>query len=128
MKSKLAHAVFAAFAAALLTAPAAAHHNANAQWHTEQTVELVGVLKQIRDIQPHAQWTIEVKNESGVLESWHLEAIQNVALRRQGVKIKEDLVPGKIYTFYVSPSRNGTKTAFIKGIMINGKRIDIVRL
>ena len=128
MNKKFLGAAAAAITLATAGAPALAHHNANAQWQTDKTVELVGVLKQIRDIQPHAQWTIEVKNAKGQVETWHLEAIQNVALRRQGVKVKDDLVPGRTYTFFVSPSRDGSKAAFIKGLVINGKRIDMVRL
>ena len=125
---KIIRAAAFAIAIAATGAPAFAHHNANAQWQTDKTVQMTGVLKEIRDIQPHAQWTVEIKNAQGKVEEWHLEAIQNAALRRQGVKVKTELVPGQTYTYILAPSRDGTKTAFLKGIVINGKKIDIVRL
>ncbi len=127
MKKFLGAAV-AALAIAASATPAGAHHNANAQWFTERDVPLTGVLKELKDISPHAHWIIEVKNAKGGVDRWDLEAVSVNLLRRQGIMVKQMIKPGQTYTFYTAPSRDGSKTAFIKGILLNGKRVDFVRL
>ncbi len=118
----------AAITSTVAVIPAFAHHNANAQWFTDRDVPVTGVLKELRDISPHAHWLVEVKNAQGGLDVWDLEAISANALRRQGIMVKQLIKPGQSYTFYTAPSRDGSKTAFIKGILLNGKRVDFVRL
>lgn len=125
---KILGALAAAVAIAASSAPALAHHNANAQWHTDQEVQLTGVLKELRDISPHAHWLVDIKNKAGSVDTWDFEAISANALRRQGIMVKQQIKPGQTYTFYCAPSRDGSKTAFIKGIVLDGKRIDFVRL
>jgi hypothetical protein len=125
---KILTAVLATVTIAAATTPVLAHHNANAQWHTEQTVELVAVLKEVRDIMPHAHWRVEVKGKDGKMVPWDLEAISANLLRRQGVMVKQQIKPGQEYTFYVSPSRDGSNSAFLVGIVLDGKRVNFVRL
>lgn len=125
---KFLGAVIAAMAIGVAAPPALAHHNANAQWQVEKSVELTGVLKELRDISPHAHWLVDIKNSKGGVDTWDLEAISANALRRQGVMVKQLIKPGQTYTFIVAPSRDGSKSAFIKAIVLDGKRIDFVRL
>jgi hypothetical protein len=125
---KILGAAVVALAIAAGSAPAIAHHNANAQWLTEKDVPLTGVLKELKDISPHAHWLVEVKNSKGGVDVWDLEAVSANLLRRQGIMVKQQIKPGQTYTFFTAPSRDGSKTAFIKAIMLDGKRVDFVRL
>lgn len=126
--NKLLGAAVAALALTASATPAGAHHNANAQWFTERDVPLTGVLKELKDISPHAHWLVEVKNAKGGVDLWDLEAVSANLLRRQGIMVKQVIKPGQTYTFYTAPARDGSKSAFIKGILLNGKRVDFVRL
>ncbi len=113
----------ALFAAAAAITPVQAHHNANAQFFIGKEVAVTGVLKEVRDISPHAIWAAQVGPDL-----WHFEAVSSNALRRQGILVKQDIVPGQTYTFYIAPSRTpGEKAGFLTGIMIKGKKITIVR-
>jgi hypothetical protein len=127
--SKLASAVFGAILLAGVSIPASAHHNANAEWRIGEEVPLVGVLAEVRDIVPHAIWMVNVKNAQGKYELWHLETIGTNAFRRQGVSVKQDLKVGQTYTFFIAPARKaGERGGFLTGMIINGKKLTIVRL
>lgn len=129
MKNFLSATIAAvAISAGVIATPALAHHNANAQWVTDKQVPLTGVLKEVRDISPHAHWLVDVKNAKGGVDTWDLEAISSNALRRQGIMVKQQIKPGQTYTFFTAPSRDGSHTAFIVGIVLDGKRVDFVRL
>jgi hypothetical protein len=121
-------ALVAALAITTLSAPAFAHHNANAQWQTDKRLELTGTLKEVRDMAPHSQWAFDVRDASGKVNTWHFEAVQNAALRRQGIIVKQQIKPGTTYKLVYSPSRDGSNSGFLIAIYIDGKRVDFVRL
>ena len=116
----------AALAAGLLitgsTAGAAfAHHSVSAQFDLKKSVKMQGVLVKLDNINPHAYWHFDVKTPSGKVERWSLEALPPAALRRLGVKIKEDVVVGKTYDFVISPAFKAGTTGLLTFITINGK-------
>jgi hypothetical protein len=114
------------FAAAVMTAsPGVAHHNVNAVFDTTKRVEITGTLKELKNINPHPRWVVDM-TVNGRVEEWVLESVSPAVLRRSGVKVKEDLVPGKRFGFTVSPSRDGSKMGFINSLTINGRKIPFV--
>jgi hypothetical protein len=111
-----------------LSVPVMAHHSANAQFDTTQEFILTGVLTELRDINPHSIWQIDVKGEDGKVTAWKLEGVNPNALRRLGLSIKNDLKIGGTYSFTVAPSRDGSKYAFLKAVTINGKLFQMIQL
>jgi len=95
---------------AFLTAlPAAAHHNFAAHYRGDEMIELSGVVKEFRFINPHARVYIEVENDRGETEQWMAEGDASVALRRSGW-MPDQLKPGDRVHVVGNPSRNGTNT------------------
>jgi hypothetical protein len=112
-------------APALLSAPmaASAHHSANAQFIISSSVTKVGVLKEIKDIRPHAWWIFQVDGEE-----WRFESLGTGQLRNQGIMVKDDLKVGESYTIKYAPARDQSKMGFLKSITIRGKEYTIVRI
>jgi hypothetical protein len=111
-----------------LPVPARAHHSANAQFDTTQEFVLTGVLTELRDINPHSIWQIDVKDQDGKVTSWKAEGVNPTALRRLGLSIKNDLKIGGTYSFLVCPSRDGSKYVFLKAVTVNGKVYQMIQL
>ena len=111
-----------------LSVPASAHHSANAQFDTTQEFVLTGVLTELRDINPHSIWLIDVKEQDGKVTSWKAEGVNPTALRRLGLSIKNDLKIGGTYSFLVCPSRDGSKYVFLKAVTVNGKVYQMIQL
>jgi Family of unknown function (DUF6152) len=111
-----------------VSVPASAHHSANAQFDTSQEFVLTGVLTELRELNPHSIWHVDVKSPDGTITAWKLEGVSPTALRRLGLSIKNDLKIGGTYSFTVAPSRDGSKYVFLKAITINGKVFQMVQL
>jgi hypothetical protein len=108
--------------------PVMAHHSANAQFDTSVEKVLTGVLTRLEEVNPHSQWYVDVKGADGTVTSWKLESVNPNTLRRQGVKVKDDLKIGEPYGFTISPSRDGTNTGFLKAIQIKDRLVQLLQL
>ena len=119
---KILMSLAAAAALTLTGAPAAfAHHSANAQFDTSKEMRLTGVLTEMKDINPHSRWLAVIKNANGQPENWEFESVSPSALRRAGLKVKEEIVPGATLTFIYAPSWDGSRTGLITSMVVNGK-------
>ena len=107
---------------------AIAHHSANSQFDTSQEFVLTGVLTELDDVNPHSVWHVDVKAADGTVASWRLEGVSPNSLRRLGLSIKNDLKFGGTYSFTCAPSRDGSKSAFLKAVTVNGKLFQMVQL
>ncbi len=107
--------------AAGASAPALAHHSVNGQYDVSKFVTVTAVLVEFREINPHTRWGIVVKDPKAGDVRWELEGVSPNVLRRQGVKIKEDIKIGETYTFQFSPPWNGAKTGLLTAMDIKGK-------
>ena len=111
-----------------LAAPAMAHHNVNGAYFSEKTDKGQGVLMEVHDIAPHAHWIFGVMGPGGQMVKWDFETVGTGALRRLGVKVKDDFKVGDTYSYSYSPSRDGSNTGFMTAIVIGGREIKIVQL
>ena len=118
-KSSLRNLVFAVAVAA---APAAsAHHAVNAQFDVTKLARLTGTLTGMENINPHAYWHFDVKGADGKVTPWNFESVAPAALRRAGVRLKEDIKVGQTYTFTYAVARNGSQSGLLLSITINGE-------
>ena len=120
----------AAVAALTLTGAtaASAHHSANAQFDTSKENKITGTLTEMKDINPHSRWLVTAKGANGATENWEFEGVSPSALRRQGVKVKEEIKPGDTYTFIYAPSWDGSKTGLLTSMVINGRTVVYVKV
>ena len=100
---------------------ALAHHSANAEYDVEKMLSIDGVIEQIRDINPHAQWTLKVKLPAGTTADWLFDSQPLTGLRRQGLSVKSDLKIGTTVTVQYSPRRDGTGGGVLRVITVGGK-------
>ena len=54
----------------MLALPVEAHHSTSVYYDTTQTIEINGILKVLRVVNPHASIVVEVTNEAGQKEDW----------------------------------------------------------
>jgi hypothetical protein len=123
MKKHLAIAAAAALISVGIAAPTQAHHAVNAQFDVAQEIAVTGILTKMDPVNPHSWWHFKVTNAAGVAEDWSFESGSPAALRRAGLSVKEDVKAGNTYQLVYNPSRNGSKTGFMRAITANGKRV-----
>ena len=94
--------ISAVLATAVLTQTAAgqAHHSAATFYDVSQVIELTGVVKEVRLINPHSTLQIEVTDANGETVIWTCEA--GVASRMNALMIE----PDEVLTVLGSPARN----------------------
>ena len=84
MRTRLTVAV-ASLAGLLMTAvPVVAHHSFAAEYDAAKPIKLTGTVTKIEWTNPHCFFYIDVKTESGKVESWALELGNPNALLRNG--------------------------------------------
>ena len=108
--------------------PALAHHSANAEFDTSKTAQVTGVLTELKDINPHSYWSAVVKTADGKAENWQFQGVSPTVLRRQGVKVKEQIKPGGTYTFIYAPSWTNPTLGLLVAMVIDGKRYQYINI
>ncbi len=93
MRSKLTLVIGAVAAAAVMAAPAAAHHAFAAEFDANRPVSLEGTVVLMEWINPHAWIHIEVTGDDGTVQEWSIEAGAPNGLIRRGFN-RESLLPG----------------------------------
>lgn len=114
--NKLSIAVAATlFASCSMTAAlnADAHHAAT-MFDREQTVELVGTVREFQWTSPHIWIQVQVENESGDIEEWSVEGGTPSRLYRAGWR-PSSFQPGDTVTIRGHPMRDGGKAALFIG-------------
>ena len=117
----------AAFVIALSSAggPALAHHAVNAQFDVDKEGTFTGTLARLDNVQPHSFWYFVVKKPDGTVQKWSLEGPSPGNLRRSGLKMKEDIQPGKQFTIFYNPPRDHSNTGYVRGVVVDGKRVNL---
>ena len=110
--------VLGLLAAALVTAPSAAHHT-SAIFDTKRSITLQGTVKLFQWTNPHC-WIQVLVARSGEPVEWSVEMGAPAQLYRKGWR-PASLKPGDPVTVVIHPMKDGTKGgAFVSGIGPNG--------
>ena len=97
--------------------PALAHHSFGAEYDTKKPVTLHGVVTRVDWFNPHAHFSIDVKDENGNVTSWNLELASPNALRRLGWT-KDFLQVGGEVTVVGVLAKDGSKLATARSVTL----------
>jgi len=126
MNVKLA-ARFALATALLLVASAAFAHHGAAGYDSNKLTTLKGTVTDFRFQNPHAQIFLDVKDSTGKVQNWILEAVGIATLSRSGWT-KSILKPGDAITVTGNPSKNGSPSMRLtKVVLASGKELGLER-
>jgi hypothetical protein len=73
-----------AFASALLSTPAGAHHSFAAEFNADAPIELTGTVTKVEWANPHTFFYIDVSESTGKVDNWALELGSPNGLMRRG--------------------------------------------
>src|SRR6266571_3137264 len=73
-------------ALAILSARAEAHHSFAAAFDATKPVVVTGVVAEIRLVNPHSQFVVDVTDAAGKVETWRFEGSTPSSLIRSGFK------------------------------------------
>jgi hypothetical protein len=81
---RLGTAITTACTLLLMASAAVAHHSFAAEYDSNKTVTVKGVVQKVAWVNPHAYVFIDVKDENGKVTTWAFESLSPNALARQG--------------------------------------------
>jgi uncharacterized protein DUF6152 len=84
IKAEMNRIVAGLVAVVLAHVPLWAHHSAAAEYDASKLLVLDGVVTKVEWSNPHVYFHIGVKDRSGALVDWYLEAASPNGMRRQG--------------------------------------------
>ena len=102
--------------ACLLAAASGAHHSAT-QYDNAKRVTLTGTFTGIDWRNPHIEFTLEVKGDSGQSEIWLVETVPpNRLVSRNITKSDFQKAVGQSVTLVISPTRDGSRYGILRKI------------
>jgi DNA/RNA endonuclease YhcR with UshA esterase domain len=102
--------LIAAAALVLWSRPAIAHHSFSAAFDATKPVVVTGVITEVRLVNPHSQFVVDVTDSSGKIETWRFEGSTPSSLIRSGFK-PGTLKAGDKVTVKGSHARDMTQNA-----------------
>ena len=84
MKTRLTVAVASLAGLLMAAVPVVAHHSFAAEYDATKPIKFTGTVTRIEWTNPQCYFYVDVKNESGAIESWALELGNPNALLRAG--------------------------------------------
>jgi hypothetical protein len=105
-----------AVASVAVAVPARAHHSFNTFYDMARTVEIQGVIKSFRLVNPHSEMIVEVPDAAGKPVEWRITARTGaVSAKREGWKVEEFV--GKKVKVAGNPTRRDGGTAMAAGVV-----------
>jgi hypothetical protein len=118
---------FAGLAILFLVSSAAFAHHGAAGYDSNKQTTLKGTVTDFRFQNPHAQIFLDVKDSSGKVRNWVLEAVGIATLSRNGWT-KSIMKPGDPITVTGNPAKNGSPSMRLtKVVLASGKELGLER-
>ena len=99
--------LIAALAVLALNAPLLAHHSVPVNYDSSRRITVTGVLTEIRWINPHSRFRLDVTSDDGSTEAWLAEMGAHNTMVRAGFQT-ELFAIGDSITIIGSPARRDT--------------------
>ena len=126
MNGKLSTSFVLAAAILLVSGVTFAHHGA-AGYDSNKVTTLKGTVTEFRFQNPHAQIFVDVKDSTGKVQNWILEAVGIATLSRSGWT-KSIMKPGDAITITGNPAKNGSPSMRLtKVVLASGKELGLER-
>ena len=124
MKVRFSIAVLLAGLIAIHSVPAQAHHSIPAFWYPDKTIQVTGVVKEIKIINPHSVFVIEVTDPSGQKVDWTGVTASGAAMFRAGWTSETLKVGTKVTVEGNPPRKEGAKGILITSFTLpDGRKI-----
>jgi hypothetical protein len=95
-----------------------AHHGTNSQFDQSQSLEVSGVITELRFVNPHSYVYFDVTNESGGVEKWRCEMRAATVLKRSGWS--EDMFkPGTRIYIEGAPARREAHGCYVERLRLD---------
>ncbi len=118
---------FALAAVVLLVSGLAFAHHGAAGYESNRVTTLKGTVTEFRFQNPHAQIFLDVKDSTGKVQNWILEAVGIATLSRSGWT-KSIMKPGDEVTVTGNPAKNGSPSMRLtKVVLASGKELGLER-
>lgn len=95
----------------LIAIPVLAHHGITSEFDPSKDVTVTGVLTRVDWTNPHIYWYVDVKDDSGNVQTWRFQGGPPSMLHRAGF-YKADFKIGEVVTVSAKPAKDGSKLGF----------------
>ena len=99
----------AAFGLLWAVKPAEAHHSFAAEFDSNRSVTIEGVITKVDWINPHGWIHMDVTNKDGQVEHWDIQTESPSALRKAGMNRENMGKPGEKVKVLAYGAKDGTK-------------------
>jgi hypothetical protein len=103
--------IFALVAFLAVAIPVFAHHGITSEFDPAKDVTVTGVLTRVDWTNPHIYWYVDVKDDSGNVQTWRFQGGAPSMLHRAGF-YKADFKIGEVVTVSAKPAKDGAKLGF----------------
>jgi DNA/RNA endonuclease YhcR with UshA esterase domain len=99
-----------AFSLAVASRPVAAHHSETAEYDATKPVKVTGTISKVEWLNPHVWFYVDVKDETGKVNTWGFSNAPPGALMRRGI-MKDALKVGAVVSVEGVRARDGSNNA-----------------
>ena len=124
MHNRLTHGVAAAIMLAALALPVSAHHSFSAEFDSNKSVSLTGVVVMMEWVNPHSWLHIDVPKADGSVDRWKIEGGSPSVLFRLGWN-RNSLPAGTKVTVVGFQAKDGSLRASSRDLRFpDGRKMD----